>query len=61
VPFRPVSLYASVIERIPQAMMLLRSFTVRLLDRIEKIIPSITPEGMKDESPMMKPISHRNK
>ncbi len=61
VPFRPVSLYASVIERIPQAMMLLRSFTVTLLDRIEKIIPSITPEGMKDESPMMKPISHRNK
>ncbi|MFN8343484.1 MAG: nitrous oxide reductase family maturation protein NosD [Spirosomataceae bacterium] len=56
VPFRPVSLYASVIERIPQGMMLLRSFTVTLLDRIEKIIPSITPEGMKDESPMMKPI-----
>lgn len=58
VPFRPVSLYASVIERIPQAMMLLRSFTVTLLDRIEKIIPSITPEGMKDESPMMKPIHY---
>lgn len=61
VPFRPVSLYASVIERIPQAMMLLRSFTVTLLDRIEKIIPSITPESMKDESPMMKPIVYRKK
>lgn len=56
VPYRPVSLYATVIERIPQAMMLLRSFTVSLLDRIEKIIPSITPEGMKDEAPMMKPL-----
>lgn len=56
VPFRPVSLYATVIERIPQAMMLLRSFTVTLLDRIEKIIPSIIPESMKDELPMMKPI-----
>lgn len=56
VPFRPVSLYATVIERIPQAMMLLRSFTVSLLDRIEKIIPTLTPEGMKDEKPLMKPI-----
>ncbi len=56
VPYRPVSLYATVIERIPQAMMLLRSFTVSLLDRIEKIIPSITPEGMKDETPSMKPL-----
>lgn len=56
VPFRPISLFATVIERIPQAMMLLRSFTVSLLDRIEKVIPSFTPEGMKDETPMMKPI-----
>lgn len=56
VPFRPVSLYATVIERIPQAMMLLRSFTVTLLDRIEKIIPTLTPEGMKDEKPQMKPL-----
>ncbi|MEZ4905537.1 MAG: hypothetical protein R2822_29135 [Spirosomataceae bacterium] len=56
VPFRPISLFATVIERIPQAMMLLRSFTVSLLDRIEKVIPSFTPEGMKDEIPMMNPI-----
>ncbi len=55
VPYRPVSLYATVIERIPQAVMLLRSFTVTLLDRIEKIIPSFTPEGMKDTAPLMKP------
>jgi nitrous oxidase accessory protein len=55
VPFRPVSLYATVIERLPQAMMLMRSFTVMLLDRIEKIIPSFTPEALKDETPQMKP------
>ncbi len=56
VPFRPVSLFATVIERIPQAALLLRSFTVTLLDRIEKIIPSLTPENMVDTTPSMKPI-----
>lgn len=56
VPFRPVSLFATVVERLPQAMMLLRSFTVTLLDRIEKIIPSFTPEALKDETPILKPI-----
>jgi nitrous oxidase accessory protein len=39
----------------PQAMILLRSFTATLLDKIEKIIPSLTPENMKDDSPSMKP------
>ncbi len=53
--FRPVSLFSTLIERMPQAMILLRSFTATLLDKIEKIIPSITPENLKDESPSMKP------
>lgn len=54
--YRPVSLFSSLIERVPQAMMLLRSFTATLLEKIEKIIPSLTPENLKDDSPMMKPI-----
>lgn len=56
IPYRPVSLFSTLIERVPQAMMLLRSFTATLLDKIEKIIPSLTPENMKDEKPAMKPI-----
>lgn len=56
IPYRPVSLFSILIERVPQAMMLLRSFTATLLDRIEKIIPSLTPESLKDEKPAMKPI-----
>ncbi len=56
ISYRPVSLFSTLIERVPQAMMLLRSFTATLLDKIEKIIPSLTPENFKDENPSMKPI-----
>lgn len=55
ISYRPVSLFSTLIERMPQAMILLRSFTATLLDKIEKIIPSLTPENLKDENPRMKP------
>ena len=55
VSYRPVSLFSTLIERMPQAMILLRSFTATLLDKIEKVIPSLTPENLKDENPQMKP------
>lgn len=55
ISYRPVSLFSTLIERMPQAMILLRSFTATLLDKIEKIIPSLTPENLKDENPLMKP------
>lgn len=56
VPFRPVSLYAVVVERMPYGLMLMRSFMVYLLDKAEKIIPSLTPEMLKDDAPVMQPI-----
>lgn len=56
IAYRPVSLFSTLIERVPQAMALLRSFTATLLDKIEKIIPSLTPENLKDMKPLMKPI-----
>lgn len=56
VPYRPVSLFSMVIEKNPPAMILIRSFMATLLDRTEKMIPTITPENLKDESPMMKPL-----
>ncbi len=55
VPFRPVSLYAMIVERIPAAVLLWRSFFVLLIDRAEKAIPVITPENLKDNFPSMKP------
>ncbi len=55
VPFRPVSLYAVVVGRIPSSVLLLRSPIVHLLDQAEKAFPSITPERVVDEQPAMRP------
>ena len=54
IPFRPVSLYSMIVEKNPPAMMLFRSFITTLMDKTEKILPSITPEGLKDDHPLMK-------
>ncbi len=53
VPFHPVSLYSMVVEKMPSAVMLWRSFLVYMLDRTEEVIPSITPENLKDNHPSM--------
>lgn len=57
VPFRPVSLYAVVVERMPYGLLLMRSFMVYLMDKAEKIIPSLTPEQLMDEKPAMQPLT----
>ena len=60
VPFRPVSLYAVVVERMPCGLMLMRSFMVYLPDKAEKIIPSLTPEQLMDKQPAMRPLLMMN-
>ncbi|MBJ6118319.1 nitrous oxide reductase family maturation protein NosD [Pontibacter sp. BT310] len=60
VPYRPVSLYAMLVERVPPSVMLMRSFMVDLLDNMEKVLPSIIPENLVDEKPLMKRIKHDN-
>ena len=54
IPYRPVSMYSIIIEKNPSAMLLFRSFFASLLDKTEKVIPSLTPEMLKDNKPMMK-------
>jgi nitrous oxidase accessory protein len=56
VPYHPVSLFSMIVEKNPSAMMLFRSFMSTLLDKTEKLIPSITPENLKDDFPSMKPF-----
>ncbi len=56
IPYRPISMYAMIIEKNPPAMVLFRSIIVSLLDKTEKIIPSLTPENLKDNSPLMKAL-----
>jgi nitrous oxidase accessory protein len=53
-PYRPLSLYSVLVEKNP-AMLLYRSFMVNLLDRSEKIIPSLTPENFIDKTPKIIP------
>jgi len=36
--------------------MLFRSLITALMDKTEKLIPSLTPENLKDEHPLMKPL-----
>lgn len=55
IPYRPVSMYSMIVERMPTAVLLWRSFLVFLLDRAERAMPAMTPENLKDESPSMKP------
>jgi nitrous oxidase accessory protein len=57
VPYRPVSMYSMIIEQNPPAMMLFRSFMTTLLDKTEKILPTLTPENLKDDFPLMKPLT----
>lgn len=55
IPYRPVSLYSMIIEKMPAASLFLRSFMVNLMDKAERLIPSITPVELKDDTPLMKP------
>ncbi len=55
VPYRPISVYGMIVERVPTAILLWRSFLVFLLDKAEKAMPAITPENLKDNFPSMQP------
>ncbi|WP_310559803.1 nitrous oxide reductase family maturation protein NosD [Flavobacterium sp.] len=57
VPFRPLSLFAVLTENNPSAMLLFRSFMITLLDKSEKILPSITPDNFIDKTPLMHSLS----
>lgn len=56
VPYHPLSLYAVLSEQNPSIMLLFKSFFVDLFEKIEKIVPSLTPENFVDDKPLMKPI-----
>ena len=56
VPFHPLSMYSVLTEQNSSVMLLFRTFFVDLLDKTEKIIPSLTPESFVDDQPIMKRI-----
>lgn len=54
VPFRPVRLFALVMERHPEALLLLRSPVTTALDVAERVFPVLTP-ALADARPLMRP------
>ncbi len=52
-PYRPVSLYSQIIEKLPSAVFLLRSFVAELLDEAEKALPSLSYVNLYDTEPSM--------
>ncbi len=56
VPYHPLSLFAVLVEHTPSTMLLYRSFMITLLDKSEKVLPSITPDNFIDNKPLMKPL-----
>jgi len=56
-PFRPVRLFAILVERAPVTTILLRSFFVTFLDWTEALIPSLTPENLIDPAPAMTSVA----
>ena len=58
IPHRPVKLFNFVVNQTPEAMVLLRSLFIDLLNFSEKVSPILTPENVVDASPKLIPITH---
>ena len=54
VPYYPVSLFSVVSEKTPTTMILFHSLLSRLMDQAEKVMPSIIPDQLRDNTPVMK-------
>ncbi len=53
VPYRPVSIFSMIVEKMPHAIILLRSLLVDILDVSEKVMPVFIPKTIIDEKPLM--------
>jgi nitrous oxidase accessory protein len=56
VPYRPVKLFSYLVQNIPEAIILLRSPFIGLLNHTEKVVPTFTPETLVDNLPKMRII-----
>ncbi len=52
-PFHPVRLFSLLVAQHEEALILLRSFFVDLLDAAERVMPVLTPETLQDDQPLM--------
>ncbi|WP_299121131.1 nitrous oxide reductase family maturation protein NosD [uncultured Tenacibaculum sp.] len=56
VPYRPVKLFSYVVNKTPEAIVLLRSLFVDIINFSEKISPAFTPDNLVDKEPSMNKI-----
>jgi nitrous oxidase accessory protein len=56
VPYRPVKLFSYIVNRTPEALVLLRSLFVDIINFSEKVSPVFTPDNLIDRKPLMKII-----
>jgi nitrous oxidase accessory protein len=56
VPHRPVRLFSLIVEHHPPALILMRGAFVELLDVVERVLPTLTPETVVDASPVMRRV-----
>jgi nitrous oxidase accessory protein len=54
VPYRPVKLFSYITNRSPEAIVLLRSLFVDIINFSEKVSPVFTPDNLMDPNPLMK-------
>ncbi|MDD3723056.1 MAG: nitrous oxide reductase family maturation protein NosD, partial [Lutibacter sp.] len=57
VPYRPVKLFSYIVNKTPQALVLLRSLFVDIVNFSEKVSPVFTPDELMDNNPLMKRIN----
>ncbi len=55
-PYRPMNMLSGIIEEYPATVILMKSAMAELLEILEKIVPSLTPENLKDDFPLIKPV-----
>jgi len=54
IPHRPVRLFSYLIGKVPESIILLRSFFIDMLNIAEMVAPVLTPQSLMDERPRMK-------
>lgn len=57
VPYRPVKLFSYIVNKTPEALVLLRSLFVDIINFSEKVSPVFTPDDLMDNNPLMKRIN----
>jgi nitrous oxidase accessory protein len=53
IPHFPVKLFSYVLEQAPEAIVLMRSLFVEIINYAEKVSPVFTPKEVKDDFPLM--------